>query len=46
MFWAAMPETTIHKNCEPRLLENEIRLASQLLMPPPAGDAMPAEYSD
>jgi hypothetical protein len=43
MFWTSVPETAVHKNCEPQLPENEIWLACHLLMPPPAGDTMRAE---
>jgi hypothetical protein len=40
-----VPETAVHKNCEPRLLENEIRFAKDCLMASPAFDAMPPEQS-
>ncbi len=39
----AVPETTVHKKCEPRLPEHEVWLAEQGLIAPPAGDAMPPE---
>jgi hypothetical protein len=43
MLWTAVPETTVHKQCEPHLPENEIGLAKDFLIPPPAGDFVPAK---
>ena len=40
---AAMPETAVHKNGEFVFGENEIRLAEDFLIPPPAGDFVPPE---
>ena len=37
----AVPEAAIHKNREPKFGENEIRLAEDFLIPPPAGDFVP-----
>jgi len=38
-----MPETAVHKNGEPCFSKEEIRFAENLLMPPPASDAMETE---
>lgn len=43
MAWTAVPEAAIHKECEPQLSENEIRLAEDLLIPSPAGDVVKAQ---
>lgn len=40
VLWAAMPETTVHKNCKSGAPENEIGLANQLLVTPPTCDAL------
>jgi hypothetical protein len=42
---AAVPEATIHENSEPLLAKNEIGLAGQRLLPPPASNAVGAENS-
>jgi len=38
-----MPETAVHKHCEPRLPENKIRFAEDFLIPPPSGDLIAPE---
>jgi hypothetical protein len=43
MLGTTMPETTIHKQCEPHLPENKIRLAEYFLIPPPASDLVSSE---
>ena len=49
VFWlgrvlgAAMPETTVHKDCEPGLWKNEIRFTDYRLMTPPSGDFVPTK---
>jgi hypothetical protein len=40
VLWATVPETSVHKQCEPRLPENKIRFTENFLIPPPAGNAM------
>ena len=40
MFWAGVPEAAIHEQGHPRLPKNKIRLAEDLLIPPPARDAV------
>ena len=39
----AMPETAIYKHGQFIFLENEIRPAEDFLIPPPAGDFVPAK---
>jgi hypothetical protein len=43
VLWTTMPETTVHKKREPDFWENEIRLAEDFSIPPPAGDFVPAK---
>ncbi len=43
MLGTAMPKTSVHKEGEPHLPENEIGLAENLLMPAPASDAVLTE---
>jgi len=43
MFQAAVPETAVHKKCEPRMPKNKIGLAEDPLIPAPAYDAMLSE---
>ena len=38
MLGAAVPETAVHKYRELEFLKNEVRLAEDFLIPPPAGD--------
>ena len=40
---AAMPETAVHKHRELELLKNEVRLAEDFLITPPASDAIRPE---
>jgi hypothetical protein len=40
MFWATVPETTVHKNGQTCFDENEIRFAENRLMPPPSFEVM------
>ena len=40
---AAVPETTVNEHGEALCAENEIGLARQRLLPPPAGDVVGAE---
>lgn len=42
-FWTAVPETTINKNRQPRLVENKIRASENRLTPPPSVDAVGAK---
>src|ERR1035441_3285852 len=37
-FWAAVPETPVHKNDNPLASKSEIRFAKQRLVAPPAGN--------
>jgi hypothetical protein len=41
-----MPKASIHKNRQPRLPKNKIRLPKQSLMPPPPRNPMPPEKLD
>lgn len=43
MFWTAMPETTICKNCQPVSPEKKIRSAKNILVPAPTGDVVGAK---
>jgi hypothetical protein len=43
VFWAAMPETTIHKHREFELWKNEIRFTEDFLIPTPASDSVSAK---
>jgi hypothetical protein len=38
-----MPETPVNKDSQPRFGEYEIRFSKQLLLSPPAGDAISPE---
>jgi hypothetical protein len=40
MLWAAVPETTIHEHREFEFQKNKVWLSKNLLIPPPAADAM------
>jgi hypothetical protein len=43
VLWTTMPETTVHKKREPDFWKNKIRFAEDFLIPPPAGDLVPAK---
>ena len=43
MLGAAVPETAVHKNRQPVSPKKKIRFAENLLIPPPAGDAVLTE---
>jgi hypothetical protein len=43
MLGAAMPKTTVHEDGEFEPWKNEVRLPEDFLMPPPAGDFVPAK---
>ena len=43
MFWALMPEASIHKNCQLKFGKDKIRFAEYWPMATPAGDALAAK---
>jgi hypothetical protein len=46
MLWAAVPETTVHKNRQPMLWEDEIGIAEYSRAATPSCNAMAPEYFD
>jgi len=40
MLFASVPETAVHKECQPVPPKKKIRFAENILIPTPAGDAM------
>lgn len=43
---AAVPEAAIHEDRDPFLSKDKVRLAEELLIPPPAGDSSRAKQRD
>jgi hypothetical protein len=46
VFWTAVPETPIHKNCDPIFAKNKIWLSQQRRMTPPTINSMLSENSN
>jgi len=43
VFGTAMPEATVHEDCQLELWKNEIGFAKHRLMPSPAGNFVPSQ---